>query len=730
MLGYGLNFIPSKTFFNKNNAVKDIDAFSRKVKLRAHFDQSVPDKNDIESKFYARNKTWEPQTTHHTVSTFLESFKRDAIEALDKAKPNGSTNLTTKEENALNNLMKRTDIIICKADKGGATVIIDVNDYIREAKRQLDDRHFYRKLGSDPTKSHLELVNKAIDSLQQRKHISDKLAAGLKMKEARTPLFYLLPKIHKTGHPGRPVVSSIECHTSKISEFVDHHLQPIVQRTTSYVKDTNDFINKLHTCSNMIDDDTILVTMDVTSLYTNIPNDEGMQAIRRFLSRAGKTVLIPVITKFLWLILTLNNFVFNGMHYLQTNGVSMGTKCAPEYANIFMANFEETYIYPRINGKCPLYLRYIDDIFLIWQGSLQELQDLIKEINSVHNTIKFEVNFSRSEVHFLDTTVTITPDRSIKTSLYQKPTDKHNFLHYKSYHPSSTKKSLPYSQSLRIRRICTSQNDYRSATAELKEQFKARGYNEIQVSQAIQKASDQDRMELLHPKPKSDKKAPLTLVTTFNKSLPNMNGIIEKNWNLLEINPRISKKFEEKPFIAYKRNPNLHQLIGGHRIEHGKVVKRTKKVQGKCTPCRSKQGNKCCKQMKSTMTFSNRHNNKTYKILHAVNCKDKNVIYLLECTKCDNKAYVGKSELPMNLRINGHRSDAKKTDKLAVDTHFLQPGHHFDRDAKFTIIEKITKTDLSGSELTSLLQRREDFWMLRLGTIAENGFNTALNFPS
>ena len=170
------------------------------------------------------------------------------------------------------------------------------------------------------------------------------------MGEVRTPLFYLLPKIHKPENPRRPVVSSIDCHTSTISAYVDHHLKPIVQQTESYLKDTNDFINKLEASSDKIDEHTILVTMDVKSLYTNIPNNEGIRAVRQFLERAGKHVIIPVITKFLWLILTLNNFIFNGKNYL------LGTKCAPNYANLFMADFEQTFIYPRINGKCPLYL--------------------------------------------------------------------------------------------------------------------------------------------------------------------------------------------------------------------------------------------------------------------------------------------------------------------------------------------------------------------------------------
>ena len=62
----------------------------------------------------------------------------------------------------------------------------------------------------------------------------------------------------------------------------------------------------------------------------------------------------------------------------------MGTKCAPNYANLFMAYFEEMFIYPRIKGKSLLYLRYIDDIFLIWKGSKEELEAFIAEINSGH----------------------------------------------------------------------------------------------------------------------------------------------------------------------------------------------------------------------------------------------------------------------------------------------------------------------------------------------------------
>ena len=106
---------------------------------------------------------------------------------------------------------------------------------------------------------------------KESKQLENKPAEGLKTIKARTPQFYLLPKIHKENIPGRPVVSSINSHTKKMSEFVDYHLQPIVKSLTSYVQDTTDFINKIETLTKHLPQKAILVAMDVKSLYTNIP---------------------------------------------------------------------------------------------------------------------------------------------------------------------------------------------------------------------------------------------------------------------------------------------------------------------------------------------------------------------------------------------------------------------------------------------------------------------------
>ena len=118
-----------------------------------------------------------------------------------------------------------------------------------------------------------------------------------------------------------------------------------------------------------------------------VPNDEGSQAVRDALNASTTRLPTRITTTFLFLILTLNNFIFNGISYLQRAGCAMGTKCAPSYANIFVGMFEQRYIYPRITEKARIFLRYIDDLFFIWTSRVQQLESFLEEINEVHPTI-------------------------------------------------------------------------------------------------------------------------------------------------------------------------------------------------------------------------------------------------------------------------------------------------------------------------------------------------------
>ena len=263
------------------------------------------------------------------------------------------------------------------------------------------------------------------------------------IQQPETPKFYTRPKIPKTGKPRRPVVSSVNCHTYTISKYADFHLQPIVKNIPSHVRYTTDSLQKLDKVKNILNH-CLLVTLDVKSLYTNIANNEGIKAVREaYGNHPNKTVATKVIIMFLSLILTLNNFVFNSVNYLQIIGCAMGTICAPTYANIFMAQFEKQHIYPYIKNKSILFLRYIDDIFMIWTGTKQELLIFLENLNSKHKTIKFEHNISHSKISFLDTLIHKDKNNTLQTTLYQKPTDQQSYLHAHSDYPKSLKRSIP-----------------------------------------------------------------------------------------------------------------------------------------------------------------------------------------------------------------------------------------------------------------------------------------------
>ena len=104
-----------------------------------------------------------------------------------------------------------------------------------------------------------------------------------------------------------------------------------------------------------------------------------------------------------------------------------------------MGIFEETHIYPLIKQKVQLYLRYIDDIFFIWTGFENELQQFIPKINEVHPSFTFDFNYSKTQIHFLDITITKTSTGKLLTTLYSKEIDQQSYLHRKSEHPETHK---------------------------------------------------------------------------------------------------------------------------------------------------------------------------------------------------------------------------------------------------------------------------------------------------
>ena len=316
LLSKDLNFCPTPGKYIKSKYNKDINDFIRRIKLKAHFKTTQPLSKTIQFTKISSEKIWIPKETHHTVETFIEAFNKELVlvEKIKKAIP--KSHLTKNETDALQQLSQR-DNIITKADKGGAVVIIDIDDYIREANRQLNNTDFYKKIPNDPTESNRNKVNISINEFKLQRLLDHTTAKNLQNLEARIPNLYTQPKIHIKGNPDRPVISSLNCHTTKIPQYVDHHLQLHVQELGSYIKDSTDFIKKVST-TDKVPQKSFLVTMDIRSLYTKIPDNKGIKAVETTLKQ--KNLPTKVIIIFLKLILTLNNFIFNYTNILEIKG--------------------------------------------------------------------------------------------------------------------------------------------------------------------------------------------------------------------------------------------------------------------------------------------------------------------------------------------------------------------------------------------------------------------------
>ena len=167
---------------------------------------------------------------------------------------------------------------------------------------------------------------------------------------------------------GRPVIINCDTATEHISEYLDFHLNPLVSKNKSLVKDTNHFLSLLAQLGE-IPDHALLYTADVVVLYPNILHNEGLEAMHKALdTRQNPSISTESLVSLGKVVLDSNFFEFDGRVYKQKLGTAVGTKFAPAYVNLFMSRLEEELL-----SKCEVrpwvWYRYIDDVFFIWTGS-------------------------------------------------------------------------------------------------------------------------------------------------------------------------------------------------------------------------------------------------------------------------------------------------------------------------------------------------------------------------
>ena len=168
---------------------------------------------------------------------------------------------------------------IKKADKGTTTVMMNKTDKIKEGMTLIEVKEHYRPLEKPMVEETSKKVRKIITELYQEKHIHEMTFKSLSqtLNPPRIPVFYTLTKTHKVNLSSPPIISGCDSPTERISAFVDTLLQPIMKEQQSYIKDTIQFINFIE--GTTVPQNATLDSMDVTSLYTNIPQEEGITTI-------------------------------------------------------------------------------------------------------------------------------------------------------------------------------------------------------------------------------------------------------------------------------------------------------------------------------------------------------------------------------------------------------------------------------------------------------------------
>ena len=721
LLSKGLKFSPTPTDIDRAKLKSDMEAYKRRMRLIWHFrnqqDKDGYDNCNTNYKFRPKS-TWQPPRNDPVLENYLSLLEKEVLSVSPEG--NNFSNLSHSEHLSLQQLKSDRNIVIKEADKGSGIVVWDREDHISEANRQLDDRQVYEEIEVNPTVELGKTINSRVKQLGEEDPGLEEVTDYFKVNDSKLGRLYLLPKIHKglTSVKGRPVISNCGTITENISEYLDHHLNPSVSQSRSYIKDTNHFLSRLSKLGK-IPEGAILCTVDVVGLYPSIPHGEGLEAIREALDRRENPgVATDTLVGLGSLVLENNYFEFNDRIYRQILGTAIGTKFAPAYANLFMTRLEERLLNAS-DLKPLIWMRFIDDVFFIWMHGKEKLKSFIDHLNSSHDTIKFTSEQSRESISFLDVKVSVGEGGVLSTDLFCKPTDTHQYLHKKSCHPWHTKKAIPYSQALRFRRICSEDRQFQDRVGELAGWLKDRGYEESMVNEQIDRARRLDRQTLLantgnRSTQGRGKRVPL--VATYHPALNSLGKVARRLHPMLTNSEEHREVFPEPPVVAFRRCKNLKDILVRARLYSGGDGGHDKKGCSRCGKSRCQ----VCSVMSNNSYFHSNVTNREYRINYSFNCNSSNVVYLLECTVCGVQ-YVGSTNTPFRLRFNNYKSSSRKfTTGASVPQaeffrHFSGEGHQgFLKDISVKIIDRLTGGD----------RMRESFWQYRLDSFAPRGLNT------
>jgi len=299
-----------------------------------------------------------------------------------------------------------------------------------------------------------------------------------------------------------------------------------------------------------------------------------------------------------------------------------------------------------------------------------------------------------------------------KYLLYIYTTDTHQYLHASSCHVYHSKRAIPYSQALRLNRICSEPSFFDRRCNQLEDWLAKRGYKDSLVRAQVLKARKFKREDLLN-RQRQERPAPsLVLNITYHPAFAKLKSMLSTVHLLLTPDSEHRNTFPNIPIVGFKRGKSLKDILVRARLP------KVDKGEGKSSGC---GGKRCgvCSYLKESNSFTDR-NGKKFTIKSDLNCDSKNVVYLVSCKKCSIQ-YVGSASTAFRYRFNNYRCCYRKHSSGSVvpqatfHAHFAQDGHRGMEDWEFTLIDQ--------AENLPTVRRRETFWQHKLNSFSPLGLN-------
>ncbi|XP_062704649.1 uncharacterized protein LOC134286954 [Aedes albopictus] len=344
-------------------------------------------------------------------------------------------------------LQSHPEICVLSADKGNRTVIMMREDYDRKMRALVSDTTTYENVKTDPTARYQNGNNSMVRRLKDLKLIDHRTAKELSSTNATCPRIYGQPKAHKPDLPLRPVIPNITAPTYKLAKYIADILQNSFHSqysTTSSFEFCGD-VNQV-----VLPEGYIMISLDVTSLFTNVPRHLVIRSIINRWNEVKTQINLDLFLEIVEYCMEASYFCFEGRYFKQTYGTAMGSPLSPIVADIVLDSVIKTAM-NSLPFEITIFRKYVDDIFMAIPREC--VQQVLDAFNRIEPRLQFTTEEEKeNRLPFLDMTVIRNADQTLTTEWYAKPIASGRMLNYNSFHQPKYKINVANNF---IHRVCS-----------------------------------------------------------------------------------------------------------------------------------------------------------------------------------------------------------------------------------------------------------------------------------